>query len=200
MCLTSIAYESDEVSLEEIISNGTLVASDTIQTDEGTFLMETYEYTEKVQDTRSTEQEYVKTVVSVHTPLDTQRIYVPGYGEGAVWLKAHYITKSSATAEEYSDMEGYRLTRVTGYVEENGVIEYNVDFDLLTAYCMDPKSRDDVSVQSFDLTGEEINFVRYPSYTAYVANVAEAKLGASLDYNLYGNSYTINAFLFGAPL
>ena len=198
LCTLPIFASSPSESLREITQKGTLIESETVSNKNGTFRKDVYSYTKLLSSTRSNEQEYETTTSLIITPVNSLSskgdFVVENNAHDALHLKIRYVTR--AYADDYSDMTGYRLTRVIVNNQSS-----NIKTGLLSA--MNHSAKFGFDSKEYDLSGMNAPYTvtKYPNFSNYVAKVLTAQVGAQLDYDWVsgGESNTLKAFIVNNP-
>ena len=192
LSLSSFASGSSP-SAKEIVEKGKLVKSEIVSTDKGSYKKEVYSYTKALPLTRSSEQEFEQSTCVMLAPMTSRADdgFTADATEHALTLRIRYAVRSYA--DDYSDMLGYRLTRVV--VENNGS---NTQTDHLTA--MNHSGKFGAETREYDLSDEIAPFIitKYPNCSNYVANIITAAVGARVSYywDVLGIYDTVDVFVF----
>ena len=183
--------DSGELTVEEIKQKGTLEQSEILQTNDGPVRADFYSFTEELPATRSGEKEYVKTVSVIFSPV-TRIENEEVDGRHGLNLKVYYATRPYA--DDFPDMEGFRLTRVM----INNTAPSVIDLGLLHCISGSSSLGDEVY---YDLTGNTSkNIVKYMNFSDYIAAAAPAAVGAQLQAEYDGDYFELNAFVFNFAL
>lgn len=190
-CSLSSFAETSSPSKKEFSENGTLVDTRIITTDSGTFKMETYSRTEALPTTRSTEQEYEKTVAVFLTP--STKAIDPFVKDSTVFdavnLKIRWVTR--AQADGLSQYEGYKLSRII-------VTTYDPIVDLDMVAGLNHGVESGAPVVYFDLSGysSPTTITKYPNFSNYVPAIGDCIVGARLSFSIDGSSQELAVSVF----
>ena len=189
LSLSSFASGSSP-SAKEIVEKGELVESEILSTDKGAYKKMVYSYTEKLPSTRTTEQEYEKTVSVFMVPLLEGDPFVKDITDyDSVNLKIRWVTRPYA--DGLPQYEGYKLTRII-------VTTYNSDVDLDYVRAINVGMGSSSNPKDFDLSGYSTpsTITKYPSFTNYVPEGGDCRVGAQLHYYYNGSAETLSISVF----
>jgi len=189
-------YTTNEVSDREIWENGTLVKSELIQREGKDYIKETYVYTQEVE-TRGADVVNTKTLMDLFVPVSKEGRAVSDSRENSDGLRLtiQWVTSSSPTNwfPNEEPVTGYRLTRVS--VNRLRPTTDGISLQQLNAYNHYPRAVD--PVKRFSLTSDSTSVTKYLNFNNYIADVYDAKLGATLYYNQGGSQHSMDLFLIG---
>lgn len=183
-CFASFAVNSfateTEVTEQEIIANGTLISSEIIETEEGDYKKEIYNYRKETTTARSLERSYEETVMCTMTPLSTTTDQVDAGKHGAIYMTVFFTEHS--VADDYNDQPGYRITRVTCRRTSD-----DIGFIKVFAIRYSRKAGFRAEYAEVDVsTATGTSVLMTPGFEGHIADSAGAKLGASMGYSWRG--------------
>lgn len=190
LSLSSFAASPSQ-SIEDFTENGKLVDTKIITTNSEAEKLEIYSSVKELPASRSTEQEYEKTLSVVARPANEKRYESTAdtSWRAVVKLKIRFVTRSYA--DGLPEYEGYKLSRIMVYTYESAV-------DLDTLAGLNHGIGSGANPVYYDLSGYEspTTITKYPGFTNYVADVGDCVVGARLYFSYKGTSDNLELNIF----